>query len=82
MQLYIVTWKFDSSEDQLYSSEAFGKLGILAMCVRCTLHLAWSRSHNGRVLMLGTHSTLQLVTLKGVPGTSQTRRAGEGRTSL
>ena len=22
MQLYIVTWKFDSSEDQLYSSEA------------------------------------------------------------
>ena len=23
MQLYIVTWKFDSSEDQNYSSEAF-----------------------------------------------------------
>ena len=23
MQLYIVTWKFESSEDQLYSSEAF-----------------------------------------------------------
>ncbi len=23
MQLYIVTWRFESSEDQLYSSEAF-----------------------------------------------------------
>ena len=23
MQLYVVTWKFESSEDQLYSSEAF-----------------------------------------------------------
>ena len=23
MQLYIVTWKFESSEDQNYSSEAF-----------------------------------------------------------
>ena len=23
MQLYIVSWKFESSEDQLYSSEAF-----------------------------------------------------------
>ena len=23
MQLYVVTWKFQSSEDQLYSSEAF-----------------------------------------------------------
>ena len=23
MQLYIVTWKFESSEDQLYSSESF-----------------------------------------------------------
>ena len=22
MQLYVVTWKFESSEDQLYSSEA------------------------------------------------------------
>ena len=40
MQLYIVTWKFESSEDQNYSSEAFvdyvesGNLRMLLKAMR------------------------------------------------